>query len=324
MNHPNKNRLLTALLSPSLLWLALLPLMLGEDMSAGGMRGHLLSAVLLLLFVVLQSTLRINYRSLYALLPLLLLIPLHHILIERIDALSSYSMPILALLILGAALWGIKSVRSCQLTAHPTCRELLFTNRLMAYMMLPTVALLFATQLSANILPVLMITVWLLHLVRIVRQQQQEAPPQPLQGREIECHCPYQIRLAIVRGQEVYLAPRTEDGLFDTPFVTCLIKGEERDTALARLQSELPGAIRPRFLLRYTSDTNYGGHEVYLYVANLSPKKEYPSLVREGGFYEAAQLNELKRTHRCTTACVEEYAYLRHTVLLANSIIHRK
>ncbi|MDO4771195.1 hypothetical protein [Porphyromonas sp.] len=329
-------RILSSILNPSLLWMALLPLILCSDgvCDAPGVSAHIVSGVLLILFAIVQSLFRINYRSLYAHLPLLLLIPFHKVALTRImvDMMGmsrDYSTPLLFVLIIVAALWGISSVRTCELSKHPTCRELLFSNRLMG--------ILAVTYLFARIalpqyawmevhLPFALVTlVWVTHCARIIMRDKKvsETDDDTLSG------CRQEVRIAIVRGQEIWLTPHpaadcAEKKSYDLPYSTFLRKEENRQAAVQRLEKSLPKGMHPKFLLRYNSDDNDGGHVVYLYVVNIGTECPAPKVGVGGEFWCNRKITEEMNSGRLSSVFKEEYQYLKHTILLANSIVSKR
>lgn len=332
------SHLLSGLLNPSLLWLAVLPILFydrSEDWAIG-ISPHLVSAGLLILFAIIQSLFRINYRSLYAHLPLLLLIPFHRVILTRVlddmmgIAGDGYSTPILFGLVIIAALWGISSIRTCELSKHPTCRELLFSNRLMgllAALYIP-VSFILPSQVGTEVvLPALLvIAVWLVHTVRILSRM--ERVPFFVSDHEgIDYR--QEVRVAIVRGQEIWLTsePDTDrDNVqsYDLPFSTYLKSGEDRQTAIERLKRRLPRGAKPKFLLRYNSDDNNGGHVVYLYVINLGTECPIPEVSVGGEFWCSRKIAEGMNTNTLSPIFKEEYQYLKHTILLANAIVSKR
>lgn len=237
------SHLLSGILNPSLLWLSVLPILLAESEGFGlwGLTPHLCAAGLLILFAVIQSLFRINYRSLYAHLPLLLLIPFHKVILVRLmegmmSLSGNYSTPLLFGLIVVASIWGISSIRTCELSKHPTCRELLFSHRLMgavAALYLPLYIVLSGHTWMDGVLPALLIvSVWATHTLRILgraRRRARTTIPTCIESRQ-------EVRVAIIRGQEVWLTPnpctdREECRDYDLPFSTFIRSGEDRQTA---------------------------------------------------------------------------------------------
>ena len=330
------SHLLSGILNPSLLWLSVLPILLAESEGFGlwGLTPHLCAAGLLILFAVIQSLFRINYRSLYAHLPLLLLIPFHKVILVRLmegmmSLSGDYSTPLLFGLIVVASIWGISSIRTCELSKHPTCRELLFSHRLMgavAALYLPLYIVLSGHTWMDGVLPALLIvSVWATHTLRILgraRRRARTTIPTCIESRQ-------EVRVAIIRGQEVWLTPnpctdREECRDYDLPFSTFIRSGEDRQTALDRLKKRLPKGHNPKFLLRYNSDDNDGGHVVYLYVINLGTECPPPEVTVGGEFWCARRINEEINKGMLSPVFKEEYQYLKHTILLANSIVSKR
>lgn len=331
------SHLLSGILNPSLLWLSVLPILLSQEGGNGlwGLSPHLCSGGLLILFAIIQSLFRINYRSLYAHLPLLLLIPFHKVILVRImdgmmDIPQGYSTPVLFGLMIVASLWGISSVRTCELSKHPTCRELLFSNRLMgslAVLYLLAYILFPAYPWMESILPaVLIVAVWGIHALRILRRAERRAHSATIPAG-IDCR--QEVRVAIIRGQEVWLTShpdtdRQDTQNYDLPFSTFIKNGEDRQTAVDRLKKRLPKGLKPKFLLRYNSDDNDGGHVVYLYVINLGTECPVPEVSVGGEFWCSRKINDEMNSGMLSPVFKEEYQYLKHTILLANSIVSKR
>ncbi len=326
-------RTLSILLNPSILWLSLLPIMVWSEETCPGESPYpyLMSGGLLVMFGLLQGLFRIHFRNLYALLPLLFIIPLHkvvlHNVVERwVQPTEDYSAPLLLLGMVVASVWGISSVRTCEMTKHPTCREILFTNYLMGgkamlyfivRLLLPSLA-----EYDSVVMPVATLGVWVAHAVRIAKRPR--GPRCPIPSSSDACDCTSEVRIAIVRGQEVWLAPTVDGKQYDLPFSTCIREGEDRHIAIERLRKDLPRGMTPKFLLRYNTDDNDGGHSVFLYVVNLGTECPPPEIESGGGFRSSKSIAQDLDSGLFTAMFAEEYQYLRHTILLANSIVSKR
>lgn len=333
------SRLLTALLNPSLLWLSVLPILAGWDVSVGGLfevSRYILSTLLLTCIGILQSLLRINYRSLFAYLPLLLLIPSHKVILSHIlgDTGGAYSIPLLFALVVVASIWGMASVGKCDLSRHPICRELLFSYRLMGFFSLAYL-LLYVLPLEGirgqvSHLPMLTVALtWVIHAFRLwLRQSSSEGVSTRLWG---EVTYVEEVRIAVVRGQEIWLTAEPlsdrpqggDQGRYDLPYSTYVRAGEDRHTAVERLRGRLPKGLKPKFLLRYNTDDNDGGHIVYLYVLNLGIECPPPPL-HSGEFWSISRISDSVGQGILAPIFAEEYQYLRHTILLANAIVSKR
>lgn len=139
------------------------------------------------------------------------------------------------------------------------------------------------------------------------------------------------VHLAIVRHNSVLLVPSpTTRGMYRHPLSTTLHRRETKEQALRRLMSDaLPTLTEePKLLLKYQIDTTE--HDptpkqvVHLYVLNVEQQSDYERLIPGGRFFDCRTVDRLAEEHKVTAAFMDEFAYLRNTVILCNSLISNK
>lgn len=146
------------------------------------------------------------------------------------------------------------------------------------------------------------------------------------------------VRMAIVRGNELWLTKRPYTGCFvedkeapchaaiyrDQPLTTCVNPGETPEEAIHRAYCSIGLKLKetPRFLLKYGyHPTPENERVVYLFVLNLRGYNYETTLNMRGHFYSPEKIDHLIAKDYFQPQFVEEYKYLKNTLLRANAVL---
>lgn len=143
------------------------------------------------------------------------------------------------------------------------------------------------------------------------------------------------VRMAIVKGNQLWLTNRPYTGCFtedkeipchmsryrDLPLTSCVNLGQTPEETLHRayISTGLKLQEEPKFLLKYSyASSPQQERTVYLFVLNL--KSQHHQLPLRGQFFSPQVIEELIDDGYFTPLFIEEYAYLKNTLMRANEL----
>lgn len=134
------------------------------------------------------------------------------------------------------------------------------------------------------------------------------------------------IRVAIVHDNRVLLVPhRSNQARYKHPLYMELDRNVDKESALGRLMKEYLPAFdeEPKFLLKYHVEDK-PQKIVYLYVLNISSEPKVLTAFPEGSFLDCLTIDRYAEDGRLSHNFMEEFSYLRNTVILCNNLISNR
>lgn len=138
------------------------------------------------------------------------------------------------------------------------------------------------------------------------------------------------VRIAIIHSNSVFLIPsKIKDAHYEHPLSATLHRRETKEQAIECLMGSSLSLVseKPKFLLKYQIDgdeRDLPSRIVHLYVLNVEDKSLYTAAFPHGSFFTCSAIDDLSRRDLLTPAFMDEYAYLRNTVILCNTLIANK
>ena len=138
------------------------------------------------------------------------------------------------------------------------------------------------------------------------------------------------VRVAIVHDNKLFLVPhRSNVARLKHPLYTEIDRKESKEAALKRLMDAyLPNFEEtPKFLLKYQQKRKVDDtcpKIIFLYVLNLTSEDVIEKMIPEGSFVDCHTIDSYANDGRLSDSFLEEFAYLRNTIILCNSLLSHR